>query len=414
MKKFKLFCLLLGVVLVFCSCADTPKSNKEMIQSGAQNVKRDFSLKGVWISYLELEPEEKSFDGFKAKIDKMFDSAAADGFNAVFVHTRANGDAMYKSDYYPFSRLLTGTAGGDPGYSPLGYMVEKAHSLGLSIHAWINPYRISSSIENIEELPDSSPARRWLDDGDPSNDGCVKTLPSSDGRISVWLNPSRSEVRNLVINGVREIIRDYDVDGIHIDDYFYPTVDESFDSEDYAAYVQSTASPLSLGDWRRLQVDSLVSALYRTTHSKENAVFGISPAADISDNGTDKNYQAYYADIAKWTKTKGYCDYIAPQLYFGFEYPTTDYRFDTLLDKWKSIKTADGVKLYIGLAAYKQGKTDAGSREWVESRDILKRQAQSAEKISDGIIIYSYSSYFSEDDINTANREELSKFLKNS
>ena len=412
MKKLRFLCIVLSLIVFLSACGNSTKSNKKMIQSEPQNVKREFSLKGVWISYFELESENKTFDGFKAKIDEMFESAASAGFNAVFVHTRANGDAIYKSDYYPFSRSFINTDGSDPDFSPLEYMAQKAHSLNLSLHAWINPYRIASSVGSIDELPDSSPAAKWLRDGDQSNDGCVKTLPTTDRKISVWLNPARQEVRNLVINGVREIVDNYDVDGIHIDDYFYPTTDESFDKEDYTVYAQSSASPLSLDDWRRLQVDLLVSALYRTVHSKENLIFGISPAADISNNGTDKNYRNQYADIAKWVGVTGYCDYIAPQLYFGFDYPAEDYRFENLLDKWSNLKKDSSVKFYVGLAAYKQGETDAGSEEWLKNTDILMRQAKLAKKCTDGIIVYSYSSFFSNNEINTANRDNLSAFLK--
>ena len=414
MKKLRFLCVVLSLLIFLSACGNSAKSNKKMIQNEPQNVKREFSLKGVWISYFELESEDKNFDGFKAKTDEMFESAANAGFNAVFVHTRANGDAIYKSDYYPFSRSFINTDGSDPDFSPLEYMVRKAHSLNLSIHAWINPYRIASSVGSIDELPDSSPAAKWLRDGDPANDGCIKTLPAADGKISVWLNPARQEVRNLAINGVREIIDNYNVDGIHIDDYFYPTTDEDFDREDYTAYTESAVSPLPLDGWRRLQVDSLVSALYRTVHSKENLVFGISPAADISNDGTDKNYTNQYADIAKWVGVTGYCDYIAPQLYFGFDYPAEDYRFENLLNEWSNLKKDTSVKFYVGLAAYKQGETDSGSDEWLKNTDILVRQAKLAEKCTDGIIVYSYSSFFSNSEINTANREKLSKFLKDS
>ena len=359
----------------------------------------DLFTNAIWISFYELNFKNMNQTEFKNKVNTMFDNAVALKCDAVFVHVRPYADAFYRSSLFPMSSYVSGTQGVDPGYDPLKYMVTAAHDRGLEIHAWINPYRIAKSTDP-SLLADSNMAKKWLTDGNPDTNRNV--LEAGGG---LYYNPTKPEVRKLIIDGVREILDNYDVDGIHMDDYFYPTTDASFDQPEYDAYkAASPNNTLSRGDWRRANVSALVSGIYSVVKQYNGVVFGISPSYSISRDKTDSNYNNQYADLTMWMKSDGYIDYITPQLYFGYDYPKAKCRFDYLLDLWLSIPRSNSVKLYIGLAAYKIGTSDNGSNEWQTVNDILSRQAkESYDKGCDGICIFSYS-YI------TSNQNEL--FIK--
>ncbi len=360
----------------------------------------------IWYAYYELDFKNDTEATFKQKINKMFDDAVDLGCDAVICQVRPFADAYYYSEYFPMSVYLTGTQGKDPGYDPLKYMVKAAHDRNLQIHAWLNPYRISSSTTNVNSLADSHPAKKWLNDGDASNDRYVLTYKNG-----LYFNPSVTEVQRLIINGVREIVENYDVDGIHFDDYFYPfssTVDDDFDKAEY----QNSGSKLSLEDWRRANVNALISGVYGAVNSINSSVqFGISPSYHISQNGTDDNYKVKFADIAKWMNSSGYIDYIAPQIYFGYNHPIADYT--KVLNNWLSIKRKSNIKLYIGLAAYKIGTVDAGTTEWQKSDNILSRQTVDAkQKGCDGVFIFSYTTITAQDTLTKAQYTNLKDVLK--
>lgn len=360
----------------------------------------------IWYAYYELDFKNDTEATFKQKINKMFDSAVDLGCDAVICQVRPFADALYYSEYFPMSVYMTGTQGKDPGYDALEYMVKAAHDRNLQIHAWLNPYRISSSTTNVNSLADSHPAKKWLNDGNTANDRYVLTYKNG-----LYFNPSEVEVQKLIINGVREIVQNYDVDGIHFDDYFYPfvnTVDEDFDKAEH----QKSGTNLSLDDWRRANVNALISGVYRTINEIDSSVqFGISPSYHISNNGSDQNYNVKFADIAKWMNTSGYTDYIAPQIYFGYDHPTADYT--KILNRWLSIPRKNNIKLYIGLAAYKIGTVDAKTTEWQTDDDILARQTLEAkQKGCDGVFIFSYSSITDQTNLAKTQYTKLKDALK--
>ena len=371
-------------------------------------VTKSFSA-AIWFSFgQDLNFKNCTEAQFKAKINTMFDNAKALGCDAVICQVRPFADAYYYSQYFPISAYLSGTQGKDPGYDAMKYMISAAHSRGLQFHAWLNPYRISSSTNNVNTLDDTHPAKIWANDGDPSNDRYYLTCGNG-----LYFNPTVTAVQELIINGVREILENYDVDGIHIDDYFYPTTDAEFDLPEYNTYT-ANGGKLSQSDWRRANVDALVSGIYREVHKHSGVVFGVSPSYHISNNKTDENYNSQYADIAKWMKTDGFIDYIAPQLYFGYNYPNEKIQYSYLLDLWMSISRKKSVKIYIGLAAYKIGDATADkfSGEWVTDKDILARQALDASRIGcDGVFIFNYSTLFAEDALTTAQRQNLKQAL---
>lgn len=359
-------------------------------QTGATD--SNFAFRALWVSYYELPFWGKSEEQAKKDFLNMMRLAKRQGYTAVFCHVRANADAFYPSKYFPYAMQLTGKAGGDPGYDPLKIMIWAAKSYGLEFHAWINPYRVSNITTNPEELAEGHIAARWL------TDGSDRAIISGNG---IYFNPSSTDVQRLILYGIREILAKYKVDGIHFDDYFYPeNVEENFDAKHYKKYLESTEKPLCLADWRRANVNALVSAVYRLCHSKK-VTFGISPAANMSLDNSHDNYNLLYADIALWMREKGYVDYILPQLYFGYNHPVKKSQYDYLLKIWAKLPKHKNLKFYVGLGAYRMDGDYDDKAEWHNETDLMARQALDAKKMgADGIAVFSYKSSLSEKEHN--------------
>ena len=168
------------------------------------SVIRSDELRGVWISYLDWEKMPADQEAFKREVDKMLDRCVELKMNAVFVHVRPDADAMYPSSYFPWSRFVTGTQGHNPGYDPFAIFVKTAHNKGLQIHAWVNPYRVTGYHNTWEQVSEQNPAKKWLTDGNPSNDRWVLKQNGA-----YYFNPAIPQVRELIINGVREIAQKY-------------------------------------------------------------------------------------------------------------------------------------------------------------------------------------------------------------
>ena len=352
----------------------------------------NLNFKGLWISYYEFLFWGSNEEQAKQKFLDMMKKVKAQGYTAVFCHVRANADAFYPSKYFPFAMQLTGEAGGDPGYDPLKIMIWAAKGCGLEFHAWINPYRVSNITTNPDELAEGHIAAEWLTDG--SN----RAIISGNG---IYFNPSSTDVQRLVLYGIREILENYDVDGIHFDDYFYPEkVSKDFDEKQYKKYLSDTKMPLSLADWRRANVNALISAVYRLCHSKK-AVFGISPAANMSLDNSHDNYNLLYADIALWMRDEGYIDYILPQLYFGYNHPVKKSQYGYLLNVWSRLKKHKNLKFYVGLGAYRMNEEVDDKAEWHNENDLMARQAIDAKKIgAEGIAVFSYTASMLENEHN--------------
>lgn len=353
-------------------------------------------LHGVWISYLDWEKLSAEQAQFRKGVDQILDRCVELKMNAVFVHVRPDADAMYPSSYFPWSRFVTGTQGEDPGYDPLEYFVKAAHGRGLQFHAWINPFRVTGYLNRWEQVAEDSPVKRWLSDGDTSNDRWVL---KQNGEY--YLNPSVPQVRELIIDGVREIVQNYDVDGIHFDDYFYPEVDNSvsrcFDKPEYDA----SGTRMNISQWRRENVNMLVRGVYQAVKElKPQVQFGISPEGYVDHLRSDKRL---FTDIDTWMSKPGYIDYIMPQLYWGFEHKLSDgklapYAFENNLKTWTELKNKGNVRLYLGLAMYKTGsgtKDNNPVPEWLRRNDIIKRQVEAgrANGQVSGYCFYAYSSF---------------------
>lgn len=339
-------------------------------------------LRGIWIScYDYTSAAGKTRAEYKAVTDKMFKNIKDCGLNTAFVHLRAFSDAFYKSEIYPYSAYIAGKEGADLAFDPFEVMLESADKYGISVHGWINPFRVSTK-KDVSLLSAKNPAKAIVDSGNENGEICIL----SNG---IYYNPSCTENHKRIIDGVREIISKYDIDGIHIDDYFYPSTEEKVDKIQYAQY-KSDGGTLSLSEWRKANVNAFVSALYSAVKAENSTlIVSISPAAKLEDNESK-----HYADVKLWLSSKGYADLIIPQIYFGFEHETL--AFEKLLKQWSNLPRHASVKLACGMAAYKCSTVDnyagTGKKEWQENTDILARQLKSIRKNSDysGFVVFSY------------------------
>lgn len=353
--------------------ADTPESDEEM--------------RGVWVSYMELSMENESSKTQKAFEDKFTEIAQKcreSDFNTLIVQVRPFCDALYKSSYFPWSHILTGTQGENPQYDALQIMCDICKENNLKIHAWINPYRVSSN-ETPKKISDNNPYIKNSEIGIKTDNG-------------IFLDPSNETAQQLICDGVKEIAENYDVDGIQFDDYFYPTEDESFDKKQYEAYIEKYGkeNSMSLDNWRMQNVNTLICKVYRTIKSVDSSVeFGISPQGNIGNN------DGLYADVKSWCTCKGFADYICPQIYFSLENPALT--FEDCLDSWTSLDFDENVKLYVGLGGYKAGNGEYDEKTWLLSDSILADEYDILRnnKSVRGFMLYSYNSL--EDD--TAKKE---------
>lgn len=354
--------------------SDGSNPQKDMVVSSKKE-KRE-----MWISYLEFAEMPKEKDAFISQVNRMFDDCVKWGMNSVIVQVRPDGDAMYPSAYFPWSKFSSGQQGKDPGYDPMALMIEAAHSRGLEFHAWINPYRVTGYLMSWNELSADNPAKQWLADKDKTNDRWVLFLDKI-----CYYNPSIPQVRQRIVNGVKEIVSNYNVDGIHFDDYFYPTLDNNdpnrwFDKPEHDAM----APDIDIVRWRRNNINELVREVYSTIKSiKPHVVFGISPAGNVDYLRSDNTS---FVDIDTWMTQPGYIDYIMPQLYWGFERKDStgalaSYAYENNLKTWVDLKKKGNVELRIGYNVANAGTNVAdgnSTSEWLRYDDILKRQIQMA------------------------------------
>ena len=343
--------------------ADTPESDEEM--------------RGVWVSYMELSMENESSKtqkAFEDKFTEIVQKCRESGFNTLIVQVRPFCDALYKSSYSPWSHILTGTQGENPQYDALQIMCDICKENNLKIHAWINPYRVSSN-ETPKKLSDNNPYIKNSEIGIKTDNG-------------IFLDPSNETAQQLISDGVKEIAENYDVDGIQFDDYFYPTEDESFDKKQYEAYIEKYGkeNSMSLDNWRMQNVNTLICKVYRTIKSVDSSVeFGISPQGNIGNN------DGLYADVKSWCTCKGFADYICPQIYFSLENPALT--FEDCLNSWTSLDFGENVKLYVGLGGYKAGNGEYDEETWLLSDSILADEYDILRnnKSVRGFMLYSYS-----------------------
>lgn len=380
--KEKVIILILVLAFVFSGCArngeSTPVITDPQETTATRTEEKDELFKGAWISYFELTRKGRSEKEYEKYLRSLFLNMKEVSVTDVFIHVRAFGDAAYASALFPPASFICEGENELP-FDVLSMALRLGKEFGMNIHAWINPYRALKG-NDTNAIPVCQ-MKTWIENE-------TQDVVNVNGRY--YFNPSSDKAKKLIADGVREILSLYpDVKGIHIDDYFYPENCGDFDSEDYAGYL-SEGGMLSLFDYRRENVNNLVSTLYSAVKAfGEDKIFSVSPAADI-----DKCFNTLYADVKLWAGSNGYCDLIIPQVYFGFE--NSSMPFVKTVDRWQELTKESGVKLVVGLALYKCGEEDeyagAGKNEWKENSDIIKRQVEyiKAENIH-GFSLYSSS-----------------------
>ncbi|MGW8960042.1 family 10 glycosylhydrolase [Paenibacillus sp. NPDC055715] len=353
-------------VSVTSPSTSTNEGSSNSSQGNVVQVKASTSMRGAWISTINGDwpssAARSSTEKQKQEFIKMLDDLQGMGINAVFVQVRASGDALYPSNLVPWSKYLTNTQGKNPGYDPLKFMISESHKRGMEFHAWFNPFRANSTGTT------SGLAANHVANQHP--DWIVKS------GSQLYINPGIPAARQHVIDAIMEVVDGYDIDGVHLDDYFYPYSGTFDDDATFKAYNANKIS--DKGDWRRDNVNSFVRDLGKSIHaSKSKVQFGISPfgvwrnkSQDLTGSDTRAGVTAYdttFADVRTWIN-KDWIDYVAPQIYWSIGFPAAGY--DKLVAWWSNeVKNSD-VKLYIGHSPYKIGTPEKG---WQSAEELIKQ-----------------------------------------
>ena len=303
-------------------------------------------------------------DQQRAELVDIMTRAAAAGLNTIVFHVRPAADAVYQSSLEPWGAMLTGTQGKDPGYDPLSFAIQEAHARGLELHAWINPFRAGNTADSSKLASTHMfNTRRDL----------IRVYGSN-----LWLDPGEPDVQDHSMKVILDVVRRYDIDGIHADDYFYPYVENDASGRaipfpDDQTYLKYGAS-LTRDDWRRANIDRFVERMYREVHALKPTIkvgispFGIwRPGNPSSVQGLDA-YATIYADSRKWLQ-QGWVDYLAPQLYWSISAPQQSY--PALLDWWIG-QSSQGRHVWPGLAVYRVNNGTSSAYSMSEIPDEIR------------------------------------------
>lgn len=347
-------------------------------------------------------------DALKGKLDKL----KSLGINTVFFQVKPDGTALWPSKILPWSDMLTGNIGEDPGYDPLQFMLDEAHKRGMKVHAWFNPYRVSvntkpSTVTELNRTLSQNPASVFVLHRD-----WIRT--AGDRFV---LDPGIPEARSWITSIVAEVVARYPIDGVQFDDYFYAESSGSIlnDGETFKKYAQGFGSK---ADWRRHNTQLLIEQVSRTIKQlKPEVEFGVSPAgvwrnrshdAAGSDTRGSAAYDEAYADTRQWVQ-KGLLDYIAPQIYWPFARDAA--RYDVLAKWWADVVKSTNTRLYIGVALYKVGEPSKNEPDWTINGGVpeLKKQLDLNESMPqiNGTIL------FRENYLNQPQTQDAVNYLRN-
>lgn len=338
MKSLKKCVSALLSICLLSACALIPQEAEALEQSSNSNAN---DMRAVWIStvysadYPSVQnDEQKQKQEFITKLDEIKNM----GLNTVVVQMRPKADAFYQSNINPWSEILTGTQGQNPGYDPMSFMIEETHKRGMEFHAWLNPYRITTSGTDMSVLAENHPAKLHTDWVINYNN-------------ALYYDPANEAVKQHICDTVSEIVTNYDVDAIHFDDYFYPN--------GYPLNEGETQDGQQANQ-RRANVNDMIRRVHDTIKSiKPDVAFGVSPMGIWKNKGSDatgsdtrgaEGYYAVYGDVRTWIKN-GYVDYIVPQIYWARGTAAADY--ETLVKWWTEEVKNTNVDLYIGQGIYK-------------------------------------------------------------
>jgi uncharacterized lipoprotein YddW (UPF0748 family) len=380
-------------------------------------------VRGVWlatvsrldwppVSSVNLSNAENRVEQQQNALTQKLDKLKSLGINTVFFQVKPDGTALWSSRILPWSDMLTGKIGEDPGYDPLQFMLDEAHKRGMKVHAWFNPYRVSvntkpSTVTELNRTLTLHPASVFVLHRD-----WIRT--ASDRFV---LDPGIPEARDWITSIVAEVVARYPVDGVQFDDYFYAETPGSTlnDNQTFKRYGQGFASK---ADWRRHNTQALIEQVSHTIKQlNPNVEFGVSPAGvwrNLSHDpaGSDTRgaaaYDEAYADTRRWVQ-QGLLDYIAPQLYWPFSRQAA--RYDVLAKWWAEVVKPTNTRLYIGIALYKVGEPSKNEPDWTIKGGVpeLKNQIDLNESVPqiNGTIL------FRENYLNQPQTQDAVHYLKN-
>ena len=275
---------------------------------GVKSLSSQKELRAVWFSYLDWINMPKEEQAFRAEAAKVMDNLQKNGFQTIFLHVHSHSDSYGKKmTVFPYSKFMPGNG----SFDPLEIMISEAKKKGISVHAWFNPYRVSSSMSKWENIPEDSIVKKWS-----RTSGEERNVLLHEGQY--YINPSRAAGREALLASIKELLDNYAVDGIHFDDYFYPRVSlteegKRFDEPEYEE-AKRQGETGSLTEYRRNQVSLLLKQVHSLCKER-GVVFGVSPVPNLQSL---RSSVAYFLDVDKIMASKDYIDYIMPQMYHGF------------------------------------------------------------------------------------------------
>lgn len=357
------------------------------MSSGVKREVRSVWMATVWA--LDWPSSTSSTTAQKNEMVKYLDVLQKNNFNAVYFQVRTMSDAFYKSSYEPWSSYLTGTRGKNPGWDPLAFVVEECHKRGMECHAWVNPYRFSTG-SNWSTAQDQA----------LKSAGMLLAYTKSDGKTTTILNPGLESVRKRIVDVCKEIISNYDVDGLVFDDYFYPEgIPVTSSAGDYDLWQKSGAS-MTFGDWRRNNVNQMVADVYNMVQQQKPYVrFGISPAgaactsaAVAAKHGIDRcpvasdwQYDGIFSDPVAWLEA-GTIDYISPQLYWKTNHKTNP--FGPMTKWWSYVAKHFGRHHYASHSISFLNSSNTAS-DWEEIGKQVQFSRDYTENEAPGAVFYS-------------------------
>lgn len=357
------------------------------MSSGVKREVRSVWMATVWA--LDWPSSTSSTTAQKNEMVKYLDVLQKNNFNAIYFQVRTMSDAFYKSSYEPWSSYLTGTRGKDPGWDPLAFVVEECHKRGMECHAWVNPYRFSTG-SNWSTVQDQA----------LKSAGMLLAYTKSDGKTTTILNPGLESVRKRIVDVCKEIISNYDVDGLVFDDYFYPEgIPVTSSAGDYDLWQKSGAS-MTFGDWRRNNVNQMVADVYKMVQQQKPYVrFGISPAgaactsaAVAAKHGIDRcpvasdwQYDGIFSDPVAWLEA-GTVDYISPQLYWKTNHKTNP--FGPMTKWWSYVAKHFGRHHYASHSISFLNSSNTTS-DWEEIGKQVQFSRDYTENEAPGAVFYS-------------------------
>lgn len=310
----------------------------------------------VFISYIDYSYlKGKDENILKEEINKMVLNIKENNFNGIILQVRAFSDAIYYSKIFSPSLHIVNNENDKLKLDMLDYFIKLSHENNIKLIAWINPYRIRSN-NDISSISGNNIVNKYLN------------TSSVEIKEGIYFNPAKDEVLDLIIKGVLEIVKNYDVDGILYDDYFYPS--KTCDLNDYKLY-KLNGGLNSLEDFRRDNINKLIRKTYeKIKEVNSDVLFGISPSGNMNNN-----YNAEYLDINYLIENK-IVDFIMPQIYYGFD--NTNLPFVNTVNSWSNLVKDTNIKFYVALALYKSGLEDkyakTGINEWINNNDIISKQ----------------------------------------